>query len=42
MLLKDKIKQLRKDRGLTQASLGKLINKSSQLYLIGNVDIHHL
>ena len=31
MLLKDKIKQLRKDRGLTQASLGKLINKSSQV-----------
>ena len=31
MLLKDKIKQLRKDRGLTQARLGKLINKSSQV-----------
>ena len=31
MLLKDKIKQLRKDGGLTQASLGKLINKSSQV-----------
>lgn len=31
MQLKDKIKSLRKSRGLTQSQLGKLINKSSQV-----------
>ena len=42
MLLKDKIKQLRKDRGLTQASLGKLINKSSQVISNWERGSHHL
>lgn len=31
MALKDKIKSLRKSKGLTQSQLGKLINKSSQV-----------
>lgn len=31
MQLKDKIKSLRKSRGLTQSQLGKLISKSSQV-----------
>ena len=31
MALKDKIKLLRKSKGLTQSQLGKLINKSSQV-----------
>lgn len=31
MALKEKIKSLRKSKGLTQSQLGKLINKSSQV-----------